>query len=67
MTYRFLGPDPLEAQIDAVLRKIADGSAPRDIEVAAVEVKEEPGRRGPGGAVPARRAGKRVRCSVPRR
>jgi ATP-dependent DNA helicase RecG len=51
MAYRFLGPDPLEAQIDAVLRQIADASAPQDIEVAAVDVKEEPGRRGPGGAV----------------
>lgn len=51
MAYRFLGPDPLEAQVDAVLRQIAGGSAPRDIEVAAVDVKEESGRRGPGGAI----------------
>ncbi|KAA0232233.1 MAG: hypothetical protein JJLCMIEE_02805 [Acidimicrobiales bacterium] len=51
MTYRLLGPDPLESQIDAVLRQIAAGSAPRDIEVAQVDVKEEPGRRGAGGAI----------------
>lgn len=51
MAYRFLGPDPLEAQIDAVLGQIAAGSAPQDIEVAAVDVKEEPDRRGPGGVV----------------
>lgn len=51
MAYRFLGPDPLELQLDLVLRRIADGDAPRDIEVAAVDVKEEPGRRGAGGAI----------------
>ncbi|MEI2699654.1 MAG: ATP-binding protein [Microthrixaceae bacterium] len=51
MTYRLLGPDPIESQIDAVLRQIAAGNAPRDIEVAAVDVKEEPGRRGTGGAI----------------
>lgn len=51
MAYRFLGPDALETQVDAVLQQIAGGCAPRDIEVAAVDVKEEPGRRGPKGAV----------------
>ncbi|MGH3443227.1 MAG: ATP-binding protein, partial [Nitriliruptorales bacterium] len=53
MAYRFLGPDSLETQVTAVLQKLADGDVPRDIEVAAVDVKEEPGRRGAAGAIQA--------------
>ena len=51
MTYSFLGPDPLETQINDVLGLLAVGSAPYTIERAQVDVKEEPGRRGPGGVI----------------
>lgn len=51
MAYRFLGPDPIESQVATLLQRLVDGEAPRDIEVAAVDVKEEPGRRGVGGAI----------------
>lgn len=51
MTFAFLGPDPLEVQLDATLIRLAAGEPPCDIEAAAVDVKEEPGRRGSGGAV----------------
>lgn len=51
MTFTFLGPDPLEGQLATVLGRLSEGEPPRRIEVAAVDVKEEPGRRGPRGAV----------------
>lgn len=51
MAYRFLGPDPVETQVRALLEQLVDGRPPRDIEVAAVDVKEEPGRRGAGGVI----------------
>ena len=51
MAYRFLGADPVETQVDTVLTQIAAGQKPRDIERLAVDVKEERGRRGPGGLV----------------
>lgn len=51
MTYSFLGPDPVEIQVDGVLARLAAGEAPAGIERAQVDVKEEPGRRGPGGVV----------------
>lgn len=51
MTYSFLGPDPVETQLNAVLGLLADGSAPCTIERAQVDIKEEPGRRGPAGVI----------------
>jgi ATP-dependent DNA helicase RecG len=51
MTYSFLGPDPVEAQVEDVLGRLAAGEAPGQIERRQVDVKEEPGRRGHGGRV----------------
>jgi ATP-dependent DNA helicase RecG len=51
VTYSFLGPDPLEAQLNDVLSLLASGLAPRVIERAQVDFKEEPGRRGPAGVI----------------
>jgi ATP-dependent DNA helicase RecG len=51
MTYSFLGPDPVEAQVEDVLGRLAAGESPGQIERRQVDVKEEPGRRGHGGRV----------------
>jgi ATP-dependent DNA helicase RecG len=51
MAYSFLGPDPVEAQVQAVIERLAAGDPPSRIERRQVDVKEEPGRRGPGGRV----------------
>lgn len=51
MTYSFLGPDPVERQVQEVLDLIAQGHPPSQIERAQVDVKEEPGRRGQGGVI----------------
>lgn len=51
MTFSFLGPDPLEQQIETVLGRVAAGEPPSAVEVAQVDVKEEKGRRGPGGVI----------------
>ncbi len=51
MTYSFLGPDPVESQVNDVLRLLSQGKSPREIERSQVEVKEEPGRRGRDGTV----------------
>jgi ATP-dependent DNA helicase RecG len=51
MTFTFLGPDPLEQQVERLLRRLAEGDFPRDIEVAQVDVKEEVGRRAAKGAI----------------
>ena len=51
MTFSFLGPDPVEEQITDVLARLVAGEPPSGIEVAQVDVKEEKGRRDPGGAV----------------
>ncbi len=51
LTYSFLGPDPVESQIRDVMDRLAAGETPADIEKAQVDVKEEPGRRGQGGAI----------------
>lgn len=48
MTFSFLGPDPVEAQVNDLLGHLAAGNPPRDIEVAQVDCKEEPGRRPEG-------------------
>jgi len=41
----------LRAQVDAVLARLADGELPSAVEREQVDLKEEPGRRGPAGAV----------------
>ncbi len=51
MMFTFLGPDPLEMQVTLVLEQLSAGLAPNAIEVERVDVKEEPGRRGPKGAI----------------
>ena len=51
MTFTFLGPDPLDGLVARVLEQLASGLAPNVIEVERVDVKEEPGRRGPKGVV----------------
>jgi ATP-dependent DNA helicase RecG len=51
VTFSFLGPDPIEDQLTQVLGRLAGGDPPRGIEVTQVDVKEEPGRRGPDGSV----------------
>jgi ATP-dependent DNA helicase RecG len=49
VTYSFLGPDPVEAQVEDVLARLASGEPSSQIERRQVDVKEEPGRRGHGG------------------
>lgn len=51
MAFRFLGPDPVETQVEDLLQRLDAGAVPADIEVSQVDFKEEPGRRGIGGAV----------------
>lgn len=43
--------DPVAQQVGEVLAKLAAGEPPRRIERTHVDVKEEPGRRGPGGSI----------------
>ena len=49
MSFSFLGPDPVDEQVNATLARLAAGEPPSRIEVAQVDIKEEPGRRGRGG------------------
>lgn len=51
MTFAFLGPDPLAEQVGQMLQRLAGGDKPSEIETLQVDCKEEPGRRGPRGAV----------------
>ena len=51
MESRFLGPDPLEEQIEQTLVLLKDGQPPSRIETTQVDIKEEPGRRGPQGRI----------------
>lgn len=51
MTYSFLGPDPVETQVQEVLARLAEGKPPNQIERRQVDIKEEPGRRGAGGKI----------------
>jgi ATP-dependent DNA helicase RecG len=51
MSFDFLGPDPVDQQVNSVLAQLADGAPPHRIESAQVDVKEEPGRRGRGGMI----------------
>jgi len=45
VVFQFLGPDPLEQQIEQVLALLSRGEPPHLIETTQVDVKEEPGRR----------------------
>ena len=45
------GPDPVATAVTRVLRRLAAGEAPRDVEERLVDVKEEAGRRSRTGAV----------------
>ena len=51
MTLEALGQDPLEMLVEQALRRLSEAEPPSRIEVERVDVKEEPGRRGAGGAV----------------
>jgi len=51
MTYSFLGPDPVEAQVQEMLARLAAGERPNQIERRQVDIKEEPGRRGTAGKI----------------
>jgi ATP-dependent DNA helicase RecG len=51
MSFSFLGPDPVAAKVEATLARLAAGELPKHIEIAQVDIKEEPGRRGPGGEI----------------
>ena len=51
MVSRFLGPDPLEEQIEETFALLEQGRAPRCVETSRVDIKEEPGRRGSEGRV----------------
>ena len=51
MTFTFLGPDPLEQQLEHLLQQLAAGLPPTEIETQQVDCKEEPDRRGPRGEV----------------
>lgn len=51
MSFHFLGPDPVEDQVKETLRRIAAGDGTQVPRGPQVDVKEEPGRRGPGGVV----------------
>lgn len=60
MTFTFLGPDPLEAQVQEVLGQLAAGHRPADIERTAVDIKEEPGRRNGRSIAPAQAQNERA-------
>lgn len=51
MVSRFLGPDPLEEQIEEMFALLEQGRSPRCVETSQVDIKEEPGRRGSQGRV----------------
>ncbi len=51
MVLRFLGPDPLEDQIEEMFTLLEQGRIPSRVETSQVDIKEEPGRRGPRGQV----------------
>ena len=51
MAFAFVGPEPLEQQIQRALDRIAAGEAPSALEGLQVDCKEEPGRRGPAGKI----------------
>ena len=48
---RFLGPDPLEEQVEKALSQLEEGWPPGRVETSQVDIKEEPGRRDARGVV----------------
>ncbi len=48
---QYLGPDPLDDELNALLARVAAGEAPSTLESCRVDFKEEAGRRGPGGVI----------------
>ena len=63
MTLEALGQDPLEMLVEQALHRLSEGEPASRIEVERVDVKEEPGRRGAGGAVsPGKRENERAAC-----
>ena len=58
MTFQFLGPDPLEQQINTALKHFTDGQIPSQIETTQVDFKEEPGRRKGLSIIPGERTSK---------
>ena len=51
MALEILGRDPIDVLVERALHRLSKGEATGRIETERVDVKEEPGRRGPGGAV----------------
>ncbi len=51
MAFSFLGPHPLEHQLQRVMDRLAAGDPPSQIELTQIDIKEEPGRRATGGAI----------------
>ena len=51
MALEVLGRDPLDELVERALQRLSKGEPPRRIETERVDVKEEPGRRGSGGAI----------------
>jgi ATP-dependent DNA helicase RecG len=51
MNFDFLGPDPVDRQVNSVLAQLSQGASPHRVESAKVDTKEEPGRRDRGGMI----------------
>ena len=51
MALEVLGRDPIDVLLERALHRLSKGEPPGRIETERVDVKEEPGRRGSGGAV----------------
>ena len=51
MALEVLGRDPLDDLVEQALHRLSQGELPGGIETERVDFKEEPDRRGPGGAV----------------
>ena len=51
MALEVLGRDPIDLLVERALHRLSKGEPPERIETERVDVKEEPGRRGSGGAV----------------
>ena len=51
MAFSVRGTEPIDALVEQVLHRLSRGESPEGIEMERVDVKEERGRRGPGGTV----------------
>ena len=51
MAFGVRGTEPIDAHVEQVLHRLSQGEPPEGIEMERVDVKEERGRRGPGGTV----------------